>query len=57
MRKTGIVILLLLPVLLHAEHFFEMGLHGGVAGWNGKTEYIERRVGAQGGAHVYYDYL
>ena len=57
MRKIGVVILLLLPVWLHAEHVFEMGLHGGVAGWNGKTEYVDRRVGAQGGAHVYYDYF
>ena len=57
MRKIGVVILLLLPMCLHAEHVFEMGLHGGVAGWNGKTEYVDRRVGAQGGAHVYYDYF
>ena len=57
MRKTGIVILLLLPVLLHAEHLFEMGLQGGIAGWSGKTEYVDKRVGAQGGAHVYYDYF
>ena len=57
MRKTGIVILLLLPAWLHAEHVFETGLHGGVSGWSGKTEYIERRVGAQGGAHFYYNYF
>ena len=34
MRKTGIVILLLLPALLHAEHVFELGLHGGIANWS-----------------------
>lgn len=57
MRKIGIVILLLLPALLHAEHVFEMGLHGGIAGWSAQTAYVERRVGFQGGGHVYYDFF
>lgn len=57
MRNIGIVILLLFPAILHAEHLFEMGLHGGLTGWNGKTEYIESRIGFQGGAHLYYDYF
>ena len=57
MRKTGIVILLLLPALLHAEHVFELGLHGGIANWSAQTAYVDKRIGFQGGAHVYYDYF
>ena len=57
MRKTGIVILLLLPALLHAEHVFELGLHGGIANWSAQTAYVDKRIGFQGGGHVYYDYF
>ena len=32
MRRAILYILLLLPLMTHAEHLFEMGVHGGLAG-------------------------
>ena len=50
-------VLCVLPLLAHAEHVFEAGIHGGVASWSGQTAYVASQVGWQGGAHVYYLYL
>ena len=41
-----------LPLL--AEHVFEAGVHGGVAGWNAQSNYVSPRVGFHGGAQIYY---
>lgn len=56
MRRL-LYILMVLPMMVHAEHLFEMGIHGGVAGWSSKTVYVNKQVGFQGGAQVYYNYL
>ncbi len=56
MRKF-LLYIVLLPMMVHAEHLFEMGVHGGVAGWSSKTVYVNKQVGFQGGAQVYYTYL
>ena len=44
-----------LPLL--AEHVFEAGVHGGVAGWNAQSNYVSPRVGFHGGAQIYYTYF
>ena len=56
MRRL-LYILMVLPMMVHAEHLFEMGIHGGVAGWSSKMVYVNKQVGFQGGAQVYYTYL
>lgn len=43
--------------LCRAEHLFEMGVHGGVAGWSSQTVYINPQAGPHGGAQLYYNYL
>ena len=50
-------IVLILPLLAHAEHLFEMGVHGGVAAWSSQPVYIQSQMGLNGGAHIYYNYL
>ena len=56
MRRV-LCILLLVPIMAHAEHLFEAGVHGGVAGWSVQPVYVHKQVGFNGGAHIYYDYL
>ena len=56
MRRL-LYILMVLPTMVHAEHLFEAGIHGGVAGWSSKMVYVNKQVGFQGGAQVYYTYL
>ena len=50
-------IVLILPLLAHAEHLFEMGVHGGVAAWSSQPVYVQSQMGLNGGAHLYYNYL
>lgn len=58
MRRSFInIVLLLLPLFAQAESLFEMGLHGGIAGLDGQTVYVNSQVGFHGGGHVYYNYL
>lgn len=56
-RIIGLIGLVLLPMILHAEHVFEAGLHGGVSGWNTQPVYVDKQVGFQGGAQLCYTYL
>lgn len=56
MRKF-LLYIVLLPMMVYAEHLFEVGAHGGVAGWSSKTVYVNKQVGFHGGAQVYYNYL
>ena len=56
-REHLILLLFFLPLCAHAEHVFEAGLHGGVAGWNAQTNYVSPRVGFHGGAQIYYTYF
>ena len=46
-----------MPFSLRAEHLFEAGVHGGIAGWNAQSHYVSPRVGFHGGAQIYYTYL
>ena len=57
MRRLILSIVLFLPLLAHAEHLFEMGVHGGIAGWSSQPVYVRSQVGFNGGAQIYYDYL
>lgn len=57
MRRTILYILLLFPLVAQAEHLFEAGVHGGLGGWSAQPIYVNKQVGFNGGAQVYYDYL
>ena len=57
MRRAILYIVLFLPLMVHAEHLFEMGVHGGVAGWSSQPIYVKKQVGFNGGAQLYYDFL
>ena len=57
MRRLIVSIVLIFPLLAHAEHLFEVGVHGGVAGWASKPVYVQPQIGLNGGAHLYYNYL
>lgn len=57
MRRISLFILLLVPLIVHAEHLFEMGIHGGMAGWSAKPVYVNAQIGFNGGAQLYYNYL
>lgn len=57
MRRAILYILLLFPLWAHAEHLFEMGVHGGIAGMSSQPVYVKKQVGFNGGAQLYYNYL
>ena len=57
MRRLMLSIVLILPLLVHAEHLFEMGVHGGVTAWSSQPVYVQSQMGLNGGAHLYYNYL
>ena len=57
MRRYLLAILLLLPAMSRAEHVFEAGLHGGVAGWSAQPIYVEKQVGLHAGGHIYYSWF
>ena len=57
MRRLMLSIVLLLPLMAHAEHLFEIGVHGGVAGWSSQPVYVQSQLGVNGGAQLYYNYL
>lgn len=44
----------LLAAGAHAEHVFEVGARGGIAGWNGSHTYVGTRVNAHAGAQFSY---
>lgn len=56
-RSNCIIGLLLLPLFVYGESLFEAGLHGGLAGWTSQPVYVNRSVGLQAGAQLYYSYL
>lgn len=57
MRRGVLYILLLCSIMVRAEHLFEAGMHGGVAGWSSQPVYVNKQVGFHGGAQIYYNYL
>ena len=57
MRKYLVIWLMIFPLSMFAEHLFEFGLHGGLAGWSAQHVYVSPQVGFQGGAQVYYTWL
>jgi len=57
MRRLILSIVLFLPLITHAEHLFEMGVHGGVADLSYKPVYVTKKVGFNGGIQTYYNYL
>lgn len=56
MRARWLIIVLLFPLTLQAKHFFEIGLHGGLAAWDAQTTYVNSQLGYNAGAHIYYAY-
>lgn len=56
MRKQLVILLLFLPWMAHAKHVFEIGVHGGLAGWSAQTAYVQPQVDFQGGAQLLYAY-
>ncbi|MBQ7439126.1 MAG: hypothetical protein IJV28_04065 [Paludibacteraceae bacterium] len=58
MKRIYLILsLFFMPFSLMAEHLFEAGVHGGIAGWNAQSHYVSPRVGFHGGAQIYYTYL
>ena len=57
MRRALLYIMLLFPLVAYAEHLFEMGVHGGVAGLSTQPVYVNTQVGYNVGAQLYYNYL
>lgn len=61
--RQGRLYILILSVFLchftvgHAEHLLEVGVHGGAAGWNAQPVYVQSKIGFNGGAQLYYNYL
>lgn len=56
-QKHLILLFFFLPISAYAEHVFEAGVHGGIAGWNAQSHYVSPRVGFHGGAQIYYTYF
>ncbi len=50
------IVLILCGLGLRAQSTFELGLHGGVAGWNSRHTYISMQPGANVGLHAVYGY-
>ena len=48
MRRISLFILFLVPLIVHAEHLFEMGM----AGWSAKPVYVNAQIGFNGGAQL-----
>lgn len=58
MKRIYLILsLFFMPFSLRAEHLFEAGVHGGIAGWNAQSHYVNPSVGFHGGAQIYYTYL
>mgnify|MGYP006916043164 CR=1 FL=1 len=58
MKRIYLILsLFFMPFSLRAEHLFEAGVHGGIAGWNAQSHYVSPSVGFHGGAQIYYTYL
>lgn len=57
MKRFVVIVFLCIPLLLHAEHVFEFGLHGGLTGLDAQTVYVNSRVGWNGGGQIYYTYF
>ena len=58
MKRIYLILsLFFMPFSLRAEHLFEAGVHGGIAGWNAQSNYVSPRIGFHGGAQIYYTYL
>ena len=57
MRRLILSIVLFLPLIAKAEHLFEMGVHGGIAGLSSQPVYVHSQIGIHGGAQLYYNYL
>ena len=54
--RRWLLILLLLPGMVHAKHYFEVGVHGGLAGWDAQTVYVNPSVGYNAGGQLFYSY-
>lgn len=50
------IVLILCGLGLRAQSTFELGLHGGAAGWNSRHTYISMQPGANVGLHAAYGY-
>ena len=55
-RSLALIFLLGLVLTLHAQHTLELGLHGGMAAWDGSCTYVSMRPNAHAGLHFAYGY-
>ena len=53
-RPLALTLLLGLALTLHAQHTLELGIHGGMAAWNGSCTYVSMRPDAHAGLHFAY---
>lgn len=56
-RRSVIILLLLIPAFACAEHLFEAGIHAGAAGRTGQPVYVDKQTGLHIGGHLYYSCL
>lgn len=58
MKRLPVLILLcLLPLMAHAKHLFEFGIHAGAATLTTSPVYVERRFGWHAGAQLCYTWI
>jgi len=55
-RKALMIGLLMMPLLVHAEHLFEAGVRGGLSGYRAHCEYVAPVVNLHAGAQWSYSY-
>ncbi|MBQ3998272.1 MAG: outer membrane beta-barrel protein [Paludibacteraceae bacterium] len=55
-RSLLLIGILMIAVCAQAQHTFELGLHGGLAGYNSQHNYVSMQPGANVGFHAAYGY-
>lgn len=55
-RSLLLIGILMIAVCAQAQHTFELGLHGGLAGYNSQHTYVSMQPGANVGLHAAYGY-
>lgn len=56
-RVVWFISLLCMPFMANAQHFFELGIRGGMAGWNARTYYVNAVPNLHVGLELAYHYV
>ena len=56
MRKVCCILILLVPLMMKAQHYFQAGLRGGVAAWRAGTHYVSTQPNLHAGIEFSYNY-